>query len=63
MIFLATFAGLGAIGFFLLIHAMLFAPEGCEDQQGFRVITPEDRKRDPSDPSPLTATDLMFIGR
>ena len=63
MIFLLTFGGLGAVGSLLLIHAMLFAPEGYEDQQGFHVINSQEDSGNAPAPNPLTTADLLFFGR
>ncbi len=63
MIFLLTFVGFSAAGLLLLIHAMIFAPEGYEDPQGFHIVTPQGGGQRASDPHPLSTADLAFLNR
>ncbi len=61
MTFLISLAGLGAIGLTLLFHAVLFAPEGEEDAQGFRLTVPEKPEPTTQEGSLLTPADLLFF--
>ena len=61
MPFFLLLLSLGITGLLLLIQAILFAPEGEEDSEGFHLTVPREPSNAAPAPSALTPADLVFF--